>query len=266
MDDHDTETGEIVSDAAPAMPPRQQAKLWVRYGNSPTYPSEYGGNFAALNLALFNALGDIEPVIGKSKTAKVQSEKAKYEYKFAPFDEIMMAVRQPLRNHKLLLTHGTLDIQRMDTGAGIKGFLLPVHTTLFHVASGGWKREVIPMPVARFEPGAVGSANSFGKRYTTLAVLGLATGDEDDDAAKAQKKQRLRDDDEPDSDIVSRIKVEISKLSEKGEQALQEWRAKEATGVILDSMDPDDFSKVKYAYQVAVKKVREAPAKKAKGE
>lgn len=256
--EHDPETGEV-----DLMPRHQQTKLWLRYGTSTIYPSEYGGNFAALNIALFKALGDIDPVIGKSKTAKVQSEKARYEYKFAPFDEIIQAIRPALRANNLLLTHGTLDIQRMDTGAGVKGFLLPVHSTLFHVTSGGWKREVIPMPVARVEPGAVGSANSFGKRYTTLAILGLATGDEDDDAQKAQRR-RFNEDETPDTDLVARIKVEINKAAEKGEQALTEWRAKEATGALLDTLEGDDFEKVKRAYQIAVKAAREAPKKAAK--
>lgn len=249
--EHDPHTGEV------DVKRRHPAKLWARYGSSPAYPSEYGGNFAALNLALFNSIDDIDPVV----TLNSQGARGRY----ATFDHIMKTVRPALHKHKLLLTHGALDIQRFDTGGGIKGLLMPVHTTLFHVTSGGWKRETIAMPVVKFDPQAVGSAMSYGKRYTTLACLGLATGDEDDDGERARRKNKLGEDDTADSDFVARIKGEIAKKGEKGEAALVEWRASEATASLLETLEPDDFSRVKVAYQLAVKRARETAAPNKKG-
>ena len=248
--EHDPETGEI-----DLTPRHQQTKLWLRYGTNTVYPSEYGGNFAAMNLKLFEALDEIEAVIGNNKDGA--------RGKYATFDHVMSTVRPALRKHNLLMTHGSLDIQRFDTGGGVKGFLMPVHTTIFHVTSGGWKREVIAMPVIKFEPQSVGSAMSYGKRYTTLAALGLATGDEDDDGERTKRKT-MHEVETPDSDMVARIKVEIEKVAEKGEQALTGWKAKEETALLLNTLEPEDFERVKRAYQMAVKAAREAPKKAGK--
>lgn len=117
--------------------------------------------------ALVAALGELEDV-PRGRTANVGT----YNYRYADLGAVLGAVRPVLARHGLCLSQ----TPEVDDGAVV------VATTIWH-ASGQW----LAAPPLRLPAGdtaqSVGSAITYARRYTALAVLGMAT--EDDDGAAA---------------------------------------------------------------------------------
>ena len=70
----------------------------------------------------------------------------------------------------------------------MKSRLIPVYTDLVHSATGQQERTVIEIPLAKMDPQGMGIAITYGRRYTLLAALGLATDEADDDGEGAKLK------------------------------------------------------------------------------
>ena len=121
------------------------------------------------------------PLIVKTKTARITGDKANYEFKYAPLEEILHAVNPHLQEAGLMLMQG------------VDGFSL--ETTLFH-ESGQFISHAMEMPHAHASPRAFGSELTFRRRYSVTAVLNLAAEEDDDGAAaerEAAKKPKARD-------------------------------------------------------------------------
>jgi hypothetical protein len=115
------------------------------------------------------------PHIGKGNTAQVKSDKGNYSYSYADLTDITLA------SLPLLAECGfAWSAKTMVTPAG---FLLL--SSLRH--SAGWTESCewpLPDPL-RSSPQQVGSALTYGRRYTFTALTGVAPGGEDDDAQAA---------------------------------------------------------------------------------
>lgn len=84
----------------------------------------------------------------------------------------------------ILKTHGLALIQTFDCNNIDKPTII---TTLMHT-SGQFIEGALPMPVAKQnDPQAVGSAITYGRRYSMAAMLGIVA-DEDDDAESAKNR------------------------------------------------------------------------------
>lgn len=140
----------------------------------PTY--EQSDQIAKLALSLSNAQGAFTGVT-KSKTAEIRGAKASYSFAYSDLASVLEAVRRPLAENGLAIVQGT--------GRGVPAGV-EVTTTLLH-ASGEWVRSRLVL-ACDGEPRAVGSAISYARRYALMALLGVAS--EDDDAQAATRGGR----------------------------------------------------------------------------
>lgn len=132
------------------------------------------------------------PPIPRVRTAEVKKNGVKqYEYTFAPLEKIVEVIRPYLTKNGLSFTHDSAILQ----GA------VEITCTLQHI-EGAKRTSTFTGPVdnsgGKNPLQAVGSARSYGRRYTLVDVLGLTTDDEqDDDGVRAHRNGR--DDGEPEA-------------------------------------------------------------------
>ncbi len=122
------------------------------------------------------ALAKAQAVIenpARNREVKVKSDKGSYSFKYATLDAILDAVRGPLTANGLWFTQ-TL----AETDGRYR-----LMTTLLH-ASGQWIGSETPLIVGQQSAQAFGSALSYSRRYALIALLGVAS-DEDDDGNAA---------------------------------------------------------------------------------
>jgi len=93
-----------------------------------------------------------------------------FKAKYATLDTIWEHIRKPLAENGLSVT------QPLDTVDG-----KPVLITLLMHTSGEWISGKYPVEAVKPDPQGLGSAISYGRRYSLSAMLGLVT-EEDDDA------------------------------------------------------------------------------------
>lgn len=130
-----------------------------------------------ISASLVKALGELSDV-PKGREAKIPTKTgASYGYRYADLADALSMVRPILAKHDLAVTQ-TASNPDHDTVA--------ITTTLLH-SSGQWITfDPLLLPNGRTAQ-ETGSAITYGRRYSLLAVLGLAA--EDDDGASAAPRQ-----------------------------------------------------------------------------
>ncbi len=103
-----------------------------------------------------------------------------FRSKYLSLDSLMEQVLPALNAHGLIWT--TLP-GRDDDGAGVLRY------ELIHAASGDRLGGTMPLLAAKPDPQGQGSAITYARRYSLMAVLGLVA-DEDDDGNRASGRQR----------------------------------------------------------------------------
>lgn len=130
--------------------------------------------------SLAKALAQVQaaiPCVAKDNVGVVKSDKANYKYNYADLSDVTAAILPLLGRNGLAWT--TLP---MLTTEG--RFVL--RYTLMH-SSGESVSGDYPLPdPSRATPQQIGSALTYGRRYSLCAVTGVAPGGDDDDAAAAQ--------------------------------------------------------------------------------
>jgi len=109
-------------------------------------------------------------VRGLGKTAKNDHFKNTY----APLDEVMDAALP-------LLTKNKLSLMQWPITVGTEHFL---HSVLLH-ESGASMQSDVKLLLVKQDPQGLGSALTYTRRQTVMAILGLSAKDEDDDGNKA---------------------------------------------------------------------------------
>lgn len=108
---------------------------------------------------------------------------SKNKNSYVDLDTLWLAVRPVLTEHRFAL----FNTFAHDPAEG----RLLMTTTLMH-ESGEWISSVLPMPVSKAnDPQAVGSAITYGRRYSLASILGVVS-DEDDDGNAAAKSNGHR--------------------------------------------------------------------------
>lgn len=108
---------------------------------------------------------------GVNKSAKNPHFRSAY----ATLEEVALTARPILAQHGLAYTQAP----------GMSDGGVTVTTRLIH-KSGEWMQSTICMPLDKHTPQAVGSAITYGCRYSLMAVLGLPPQDDDGEAAEGR--------------------------------------------------------------------------------
>ncbi len=122
--------------------------------------------------ALVKLQAELSPV-------KRQSENPFLGKKYADLAACWEAARDPLSRNGLAVVQTTTP--------GEDGSLIVV-TTLSHT-SGEWFRGYLPIKPVKTDPQALGSAITYGRRYSFAAIIGLAPEDDDGESAMARQQQ-----------------------------------------------------------------------------
>lgn len=144
----------------------------------PGRPFDASPDLDLLTTALVAAHGDM-PAITKGHTVST----GKYSYTYADLSQILSVARPVLARHGLVvLQPATVDQKGSVT----------IRTILLHV-SAQWLSESLTVPVTDAgDAQKLGSAMSYGRRYSYCSLLGIQPEDEDDDGVAAQEKARGR--------------------------------------------------------------------------
>lgn len=147
-----------------------------------TPPLESFGSLAALNAALAKAQGEF-PVITRDKEVTVKTRDAgSYTFRYAELGAILAAVRPVLSKHGLAIT------QPLEDGA--------IRTELRH-ADGGVVSTRFPFPRVPESPQQLGSLITYLRRYCLVALLGIASDDDDDAGQAADGKPDTKPESKP---------------------------------------------------------------------
>lgn len=117
--------------------------------------------------AMTKALGDMIDVV-KTQTANA----GQYGYTYATLADVLSMARPVLAKHGLCVTQAAESTTTE----------VVIYTTLLHSSGQFLSAHPLRLPIGK-TPQSVGSAISYGKRYSLMAVLGLATEDDDGQSA-----------------------------------------------------------------------------------
>jgi hypothetical protein len=133
---------------------------------------------ADFSAALVAALGELSEV-PKDQTATVKGDRANFTYSYADLGSVLTYVRPILAKHGLAI---------MQPVSSVDGNVV-IRTEVLHISGERYHGDPLSMPRGQ-TPQQTGSAITYGRRYSLLSTLGLATADDDGAAAsKAPAKQ-----------------------------------------------------------------------------
>ena len=217
----DADTGEVLGPSVAAAKVSADAWRQRRF-------DEKGMGYTGLYDALERAYKKIPGVIINDSTAG-----DKFKFRYASLKQIMEKVRGPLLEFGVIIRQGAEHSQKLE-GA----LLVPVYTDLIHTRTGEISRTKIDIPIVKFDPQSVGSAITYGKRYTLMDALGIATDDDDDGAAAKPNDMK--------EEAAALMIAEIKKR--KTVDDLAKWRDEPKVDRALKALPPEEFEKVKAAF------------------
>lgn len=168
--------------------------------------------------------------------------------RYASLGQTIKAVRKILNDHGFIVTQGCGQVRAYGEGQH-KWHALPVHTTLIHAETGQFQTYLTPIPIGQKKTAQdVGSAITYGRRYSLLSALGVATGDDDGQAAS----QEARIDMDNVSPIIKSIIEKIEAC--ETEKELKDWHEKNKQG--FEGFSEDDLAKLRDAYGKQLKSLK----------
>lgn len=123
-----------------------------------------------------------------------------FKNRYASLEAVIDTAKPVLNKHGLAFTQAP--------GALVEG-AVEITTMLMH-NSGQWIRSTLHMPVVKRDPQGVGSAITYGLRYSLMAVLGVPPTDDDDgeramDRSQPQPRQEQNKAVSPVDDLIDGI-------------------------------------------------------------
>lgn len=134
-------------------------------------PPKWGADLAAA----FAAAQAEMPDITKGRTANV----GQYKYTYADLSDVLGALRPVLAKHGLFLTQNVVS----------RANVVDVWTTIGHRSGQSFDFGPMSFPAGN-TPQTAGSAVTYARRYSLLAAVGLATEDDDGQAAATTPRPR----------------------------------------------------------------------------
>lgn len=123
-------------------------------------------------------------------------------YKYADLEEVLACINDALSAHDLYVNQAVISQEHEHK----------LITTVYHT-SGEWMRSYYPLVAASMEPQKFGSCITYARRYSLLAMMGLAAEDDDgrcaqlaDEEEKQKKKVDIKFDD------IEAVRNEINSL------------------------------------------------------
>ncbi len=174
--------------------------------------------------------------------------------KYVPLDILLTAIAPILLEHSIIIRQGQERSYGADDG-GTKSRMYPVYTDLIHWPSGEMHRTTIEVPAPRMDAQGVGSAITYGKRYSLLAALGMATANDvsDDDGAAGRKREIT--DEVHESQAFQVLKETIDQLVAKGDMAkFKAFKVGEAG----QKLSEEEFGALRIYWQEGLTKLRSA--------
>lgn len=119
--------------------------------------------------------------------AKRNRENPFAKSKYATLEAVLETVAEPLTVAGLVLSQWCGPVE----AAGPKGdqFFMTVHTSIEHAETSQWMEVSLQIPLAKRDAQGVGSAMTYGRRYTLKALLGIPEVDDDGAAASGQESE-----------------------------------------------------------------------------
>jgi hypothetical protein len=120
----------------------------------------------------------------QAEAPKLQKDKINpaFRSKYLSLDALMEQVLPLLNKHGLVWTTAPC-FARPDSNDAALGYVLT------HAATGSEIRGIMPLLLSKQDAQGLGSAITYARRYSLMAVLGLVA-DEDDDGAKASQRAK----------------------------------------------------------------------------
>jgi hypothetical protein len=99
-----------------------------------------------------------------------------FKSKYADLASVRAAIREPMAVNDLAIVQGPRKAE-----GGVE-----VETMIIH-KSGEWISEAVFIPINKWDAHGMGSGISYGRRYGLMALLCMATGDDDDGNAAVER-------------------------------------------------------------------------------
>lgn len=134
---------------------------------------------------------------------------------------------------------------------GYDGDWVSVSTTFLH-EGGSSVTSVLKLRPSKTDPQGVGSAITYGRRYSLLAMTGAAPEDDDGQASSGPIHQRQQGDrSEPSTSLASRADVVVGCVNAAKDSATLEkvWSKSSAVCADLDLKDPDKLAVITALYE-----------------
>jgi hypothetical protein len=128
--------------------------------------TELSTSIAALTAALVKAVADMKNPLKESTNPHFRS-------RYADLAAVRDAVVPVLARHGLAVMQMPTDVPGPD------GTYLPALSTVLAHTSGEYVKSTVLLRPVKLDPQAIGSAVTYARRYGLLAVVGLATEDDD---------------------------------------------------------------------------------------
>ena len=129
--------------------------------------------------SISSLMKDLVQARAKIGAIKKSAKNPHFRSDYAPIDEIITAIQPALTGHGLHLMN---DVRSENAGEII------VSAALYHVSGEWMETEGVRIKLGKDDAQGVGSAITYGRRYTVKSILGLA--DEDDDGNAASKSDK----------------------------------------------------------------------------
>lgn len=131
---------------------------------------KYSESTKSLLKAIHKFQDEVRPIIKDGKNPHFKST-------YARLEDCLDTARPALSKNGLVITQPT----------SFQDGITVLHTRLSHVESGEYMEADWPLIPIKNDPQGLGSANTYGRRYSFLNVLGLAPEDDDGNAASHPK-------------------------------------------------------------------------------
>lgn len=103
-------------------------------------------------------------------------------HQYVKLTTLLDYIRPILADKEIWLTQYTIESTHPN--------ILNVVTKMTHIPSGEWVASLLPVPIIKTDPQALGSALSYARRYSLASMLGIGTEDDDGNAGASTEGKK----------------------------------------------------------------------------